>query len=162
MGRNEKDTEISELSGQATQLYNDKEWDKAIECLRKVRVLLKENTTIYPIATWLRLPIFLQQAGRFEEAMQEFEKLLGEVDAMAARNFGHQPDFIQEMFAVLDKSVIYDKMRLACKRQKLVEEAKKYEDLSNQYENKRAKLSVKAEQYREKESAEFRKKYKLK
>lgn len=162
MGPNEKDKEISELSGKATQFYGDKEWDRAIECLEKVRALLRDNTTIYPIATWLRLPLFLQQAGRFEEAMRQFDKLLAEVDAMAAKNFSHHPEFIQEMHACSDKSAIYDKMRLACKRQKIMEEAEKYEDLSNQYEDKRAKLSVKAEQYREKQSADFRKKFNLK
>lgn len=162
MEPNEKDKEISELSGQATQYYGDKEWDKAIECLEKVLVLLRESAMIYPIATWLRLPVFLQQAGRFDEAMQEFDHLLGKSREMNAVSFSHRPKFVQEGITYSDHAAIYDRMRQCCKKQKRLDEAKVYEELSNQCSEKHKQFLIEDEKYREKESAEFRKKFNLK
>lgn len=115
------DEEAAALNREATQWKKSGDWDKAIAALQKISG-----------GAGLRLPSFLQQAGRFEEAMEEFNRLLGEVDANAADMFSHQPEFIQKGQALHVKATIYDKMRLACKRQKLPDEEGKYAALCDE------------------------------
>ena len=158
----EKDEEISSLNRQATEHFGNKEFGQAIECLEKAQELMRKSLISFPIETYLRLPLYLQQAGRFDEAMQKFEKLLHEVDERNEVAYSHRPKFIQEGLAYSDYRTIYDKMRLACKRQKLPDEAAKYETLSNKFDDKHQKFMVKARKYDEKRNSEFRKKYNLK
>lgn len=123
--------EIRELNKQATQLKKN-DINEAIICLRKANTLLSK-TRGHTIATWLRLPLFLQQAGYFEEAMQEFDKLLTETKARNTKEFSHCTVNAIEASIYADYAHIYDKMRLACKRQKLKEEADKYAALSEKH-----------------------------
>lgn len=119
------DEETAELSREATRLKDAGDMDGAVQALKKV----KDRTG----TAGVRLPLFLQQAGRFDEAMVEFNILLSEVDEQYARDFSHQPEFIQKGQALHAKATIYDKMRLACKRQKLPEEAAKFESLRDNF-----------------------------
>lgn len=122
---------ISDLNKQATQLKKT-DIDQAIVCLRKANALLGGDT-IYPIATWLRLPLFLQQAGYFDEAMQEFETLLAEARARRTKECSHCTLNSIEAGINADYAHIYDKMRLACKRQKLKAEEGEYAALSENH-----------------------------
>jgi len=106
------------LMREATAHKEEGRWDKAISNLRKAYAILGEDIHInYPLETALRLPLYLQQAGRYEEAQQEFQRLLSSVDERAATAFSHQPKAVQREFAQQNREKILDKMRLAEKRE---------------------------------------------
>lgn len=133
------DEETAELSREATKLKNAGDMDGAVQALKKVK---------YRTGTaGVRLPLFLQQAGRFDEAMTEFNILLSEVDAQYAKDFSHQPEFIQRGQALHAKATIYDKLRLACKRQKLYDEATKYQILRDDLREKFEAYNEVADKY---------------
>mgnify|MGYP001617680619 CR=1 FL=1 len=132
--------EADELLKEATARKTKKDWDGAIECLRNAYAVLGEDIVNYPIQTALRLPLFLQQAGRLDEAMQEFEGLLNEVDLRIAKGFNHQTKLVRTMLAHAEYATIYDKMRLACRRQKLPEQVAKYAALAENHWREHAKL----------------------
>ncbi len=67
---------ISSLHREATDLKSKGDFERAIQCLREAEILKKDTKTIYPIKHSLRLPLFLQQSGNFDEAMFEFQKLI--------------------------------------------------------------------------------------
>jgi NTP pyrophosphatase (non-canonical NTP hydrolase) len=68
----------------------------------------------YPIETFLRLPMYLQQAGRFDEALIEFKLMLqGKWSSAGAVREKHRVGA-----RLLELVRVYDKMRLACQRQK--------------------------------------------
>jgi len=66
----------SELLKEATKKKNEKDLAGAIDCLREAYKLMAQSSISYPIETFLRLPLYLQQAGRYDESVTEFEKLL--------------------------------------------------------------------------------------
>lgn len=105
------------LMREATAHKEEGQWDAAINKLRKAYATLGDDIINYPIETALRLPLYLQQAGRYEEAQQEFQLLLASVDQRAAIAFSHHPKKVQREFAQVDREKILDKMRLAEKRE---------------------------------------------
>jgi tetratricopeptide (TPR) repeat protein len=133
------DEETSELNREATRLKNAGDWEGAIAALKKARHRTDSDD--------LRLPIFLQQAGKFDEAMTEFKLILSRVDEKYARDLSHQPEFIQKGQALHAKATIYDKMRLACKRQKLPDEASRYAAICEEYREKFDAYREIAEEY---------------
>ena len=120
---------IAALHREATELKGKKEWDKAIACLQEAERLKPKVTTIYPVKHALRLPLFLQQAGRFDEAMQEFQKLLDGTEARIAHQFSHQKKTVQKKLAHADYADIYKTMCTACKREKRFEQVQEYTKL---------------------------------
>jgi hypothetical protein len=112
--------------------------------------MMRTSNTSYTIEQWLRLPLFLQQAGRFDEAMLEFGELIAEMKPRIAREFGHATANVRRSVVSSELSRLYDKMRLACQREKLAAEAERYATLSKQHRSIRAKLDpiIKAERKR--------------
>lgn len=127
------DEESAELLREAARLKGEKDWNGAIEALKKADA---RTGTV-----GVRLPLYLQQAGRFEEAMAAFNKLLSEIELQVVKDFSHHPERFWDGFSYFPRSNIYDKMRLACKRQKLPEEAEKYEALRDEFLKKHEKFS---------------------
>ena len=91
----EPETLSSEFSGDdaellklATQYKSDGDWDKAIAALRQAQAGMLASGVLYPAATWCRLPLYLQQAGKFDEAMQEFDFLLRDLPRRARKDSG--------------------------------------------------------------------------
>jgi len=80
----------------------------AIDILRKAYHEISNGETIYPVSTFLRLPLYLQEAGRNDEAWREFNRLL----TRGYPKQGANPEIIP-----MDWSVIYDKMRLFLQRE---------------------------------------------
>jgi hypothetical protein len=78
--------------------------------------------------------VFLQQAGRFDKAMKEFNWLLKDVETRLKKAIDvvEHPLFF-ESCVHSDYAVIYDKMRMACKREKRVDDVKNYQALSEQH-----------------------------
>ena len=103
---------------EATAYKQEGRWDDAISTLRKAYAILGDDIYVnYPIETALRLPLYLQQAGRYEEAQQEFQRLLSSVDERTAIAFSHVSKAEQRNFAQINREQILDKMRLAEKRE---------------------------------------------
>jgi len=112
--RNEVEQRIWELNRKASDL-KDADLNAAIACLAEAQPLRPTVPTEYGVLEYLRLPLFLQKAGRMPEAMIEFGKLLKQFDR------AH------------DLEVIYDKLRLAHQREKLHDRAVKYGALTLAY-----------------------------
>lgn len=134
---------VGELHRRATALVNDGNLPDAIECLRQAQAIMRSNPgVVFTVQQWLRLPLFLQQAGCFDEAMAEFDRLIEEADARALSEHPHLPDDIALLMAHSRRARIYDKMRLACKRQKCADLEARYEKLVAD-EQRKAELAQK-------------------
>ena len=108
--------EFTALHRKATELKSAKQWEEAIACLRKAKALAgPDECTVQRLC---RLPLFLQQAGHFDEALAEFQELLDNAEAANQKEFEHQRKNVWEKFLHLRLSEIYGHMMTACKRQK--------------------------------------------
>jgi tetratricopeptide (TPR) repeat protein len=134
------DEQIAALHREATT-HKGSSWDAAIACLKQAATLMRKRKGGYTINRWLRLPLFLQQAGYFDEAMREFEKLLSETIPRRKKDTPNPTPHMVEMFAQSDYAAIYDKMQLACKRQKLAEKAAVYAKFVEMCKRRNAELS---------------------
>lgn len=121
--------ESSDLMKQATQLQGE-DIQAAVGALRKAQKLLGNG---HPILAHLRLPLYLQKAGLYEESVTEFKKLLKKSPQRNSSKFSHQPKETQKYFIALERGVIYDKMRLAAERESRLDDAKKYNGLSEKH-----------------------------
>jgi len=121
----------SELLKEATQRKNDKDLEGAIACLRGAYKLMAQSSISYPIKTYLRLPLYLQQAGHYKESIIEFERLLRNSPYKIAKEFSHVTKQKQESLSAMECAAIYDKMRLASQREKYFSHAVYYQLLSN-------------------------------
>ena len=81
----------------------------AIDLLRKAYAEIGNDFVSYPVSTFLRLPLYLQQAGHNEEAWREFNLLLTR---------GFQKQFKNPELLPMEHYQIYDKMRLFLQREK--------------------------------------------
>jgi hypothetical protein len=97
----------SEALRLATSLKDAGEINEAIQELLNFRKLVECRSVIYPVETFLRLPMYLQEAGRRDEAWDQFYKLLD----------GGYPNQLPDAGVKLaERSIIYDKMRLFLQR----------------------------------------------
>lgn len=121
-----QDPETAALLREATQWSNANDLDRAITCLRQANARMKVSPVSYPIQAWLRLPLYLQKAGRYDEAVTEFVRLSDEATGRIARAFSHQSKAKQQVFVRQELAVIRDKIRLAQEREaKRQEKSKK-------------------------------------
>jgi len=134
------DDETSGLLRQATAFRDGGDITTAIACLKEAQRRMMTSKVSYPCESWLRLPLYLQAAGRFEEAKAEFEFLLNDAKPRIQREFAHQFPRCQKMLTHAVLSTIYDKMRLAYTREGLMEEAKPFDKKSRHHKAQHAKL----------------------
>ncbi|MBI2852050.1 MAG: hypothetical protein HYX84_02960 [Chloroflexi bacterium] len=80
----------------------------AIHILKKAYQAIGKLETIYAVNTFLRLPQYLQEAGRNDEAWHEYNLLL-------TKGYPNQMNNLELM--PMDHSIIYDKMRLFLQRE---------------------------------------------
>jgi tetratricopeptide (TPR) repeat protein len=92
---------------EATALKKEGKITQAIEKLRQAYVHISKTNTDYGIEVFLRLPLYLQEAGRKDEAWREFNLLL---------TSGYQNMFTATWSWHLMESKVYDKMRLVMQR----------------------------------------------
>src|ERR1035438_1581708 len=93
----------------ATELRSAGRINEAIAELASFHRHAEDGSVSYPVESFLRLPMYLQLAGRREEAWDQFYKLLKE-------GYPKQPPDAGVRMA--QKSAIYDKMRLFLQRDK--------------------------------------------
>lgn len=129
---------VSDLNKRATELKRAGNMAGAVAVLRQVRALLPHSFSTVDAEAWLRLPLFLQQAGQFDEAAREFDWLLSVVDAWVASDHPDAEPAVREGFAHAHRATIYDKMRVAYKRQGKVQEAGSYGDLAQKHSDAHA------------------------
>lgn len=85
--------EISALGREATVLKKAGQLDEAAALLEKQRGILVRSAMHYPMSTWVRLPLVLQQAGRMPEAMATFQWLLNDLPRRARKeSFLDEPE----------------------------------------------------------------------
>ena len=125
--------EVSDYGKLATQ-YSNTDINLAITYLEKIWEI--NNTTDYDadLAQLVRLPKFLQQAGRFDEALVRCDELLNSsVDRMTARwSFHRLGSIIKDYFLALDRAAIYKCIALIYKREKNKEKSAYYKELENE------------------------------
>ncbi len=82
--------------------------DEAINLLRRAYEVTKIEGTEFSVETFLRLPMYLQKAGRNDEAWREFNILL----TRGYPNQNKDPQLVP-----MTNSIVYDKMRLFLQRE---------------------------------------------
>lgn len=103
------------LLKKATKLKRQGDIEGAIAALREAYDKIAsvqptfDTPTVYPVAVFLRLPAYLRKAGRTQEALDEFKRLL--VDG-----YPHQMRTPEAL--PIGQAQVYDKMRLFFKREK--------------------------------------------
>ena len=96
------------LLKEATTKKKSGDINGAIKALRDSYKLLNENSMLYSIQTYLRLPLYLQEAGKSDEAWRKFNHLIMWVNT--------KPRYSPEV-TPMDQSIIWDKMRLFLQRE---------------------------------------------
>lgn len=91
------------LLKKATEFKRKGEIGEAISLLRQAYKEIERGEIIYPVQTFLRLPMYLQEAGKSDEAWGELNRLILEGYPNQLKDPGVIP---------MDHSIIYDKMRL--------------------------------------------------
>lgn len=134
------DEELRRLNREATEAKKIKDWERAVVCLQLARERMRDSTCSHTLESWLRLPIFLQQAGRFDEAMAEFNLLIQDTKPRIDRELAHALPYARRFSIASSLMRIYDKMRLACQREKLPRETERYAKMSEQQRDIREKL----------------------
>ncbi|MBZ0330857.1 hypothetical protein KZO25_11080 [Halomonas sp. ANAO-440] len=96
----EQEQQINSLHKQATAAAGDKDFASAVTHLEEAQQLMATASVDYEVERYLRLPNYLQQAGRMADAEAIFEELL------ATRQQGHE------------QAAIHNQMRIAYNREK--------------------------------------------
>lgn len=115
MFASDPDTDV--LLREATAHADAKRWDDAICALQQAAQRMARSPVDYPVETWLRLPLYLQRAGRFVESMSAFDEVDAQTPARIARFFGHKPADWQARAVAEQRAVIATKRALASRRE---------------------------------------------
>lgn len=126
-----RDDKTAALHREATALADVGDLKGAVACLRKATKRMKTSPVSYPVLAWLRLPLYLQQAGQFKKAMTEFNRIIEDTDRRISHGCcAETTGEAKQQMKHADLQTIFDKMGLACKREGLSEEAAKCAELS--------------------------------
>ena len=125
--------EVSHLLKEATQLKREGDLSSAIKKLKQAESKIQRSSVDYGIETFLRLPMYLQAAGRSDEAIKQLDQLLSKYP----EPWGHCVKFdkrgIYPMHLDLARGSIYDKMRLVYQRDNNPSDALPYSVLAETY-----------------------------
>lgn len=117
-------SEADKLLERATQKKQDGDLDGAIQCLRDAYVEIAKEDIGYGVETFLRLPMYLQAAGKNDEAWGEFNRMIVE---------GYPNQMKDRDLIPMDSSVIHDKMRLFLQREGRKDAAVRFGAMSHMY-----------------------------
>ena len=98
---------------EATALKKEGNLDAAIAKLREAYDAIATTNFTYDVKPFLRLPMYLQEAGRNDEAWKELNNLL----------LGFPNQLQSHEVLPMTHSIIYDRMRLFLQREKKLEKA---------------------------------------
>ena len=108
------DDTVQRLLKEASQKKRDGDLDGAISLLKAAYKELDKHSWFFPIQVYLRLPLYLQESGKKDEAWGEFNRLILWVNS--------KPRYSREV-TPMDLSAIWDKMRLFLQREGKNEDA---------------------------------------
>lgn len=77
------DEALAALLRDSTAFKDAGQWHEAVEALYCAKALMLVSQVTYPAEAWCKLPLYLQQAGRFDESMSEFQFLLDDLPRRA-------------------------------------------------------------------------------
>lgn len=81
------DEESARLMRESTRLKKEGDMAGAIDHLRGAKALMLQSRISYPIETWCKLPRYLKDAGRFDEAIAEMHWMIDDLPRRAAKEF---------------------------------------------------------------------------
>ena len=93
----------------ATEKKKEKDWEGAIAALNEAYHEISQSSLSYSIEGFIRLPQFLQLAGRSKEAWKKYNELLFNGFPNQSQNRSTSP---------MERSILFDKMRLHLQREK--------------------------------------------
>jgi tetratricopeptide (TPR) repeat protein len=125
--------EASQMLKEATQLKKDGDLSSAITKLKQAEEAIHRSEVDYGIETFLRLPMYLQAAGRSDEAIQRLNQLLQEHSEPWGREVRFDKRGIYPMHLDIARGSVYDKLRLVLKRDNQPEKALPYGVLADTY-----------------------------
>lgn len=125
-----RQVDFASLGRQATAAKKSGNLLKAVDLLLEQRRIAADAGFTPSVKTLLRLPLYLQAAGLFSEAEEEFERLLAKADLAYMDQGGASCSPARKLYAAaLWRAEVYDKMRLAYERQGDAERADEYAGL---------------------------------
>jgi hypothetical protein len=111
---------IDHLSRTATKHSKCKNWGLGAHYLLEAKRLMEEHQTKgYSVEALIRLPLFLQHAGQYDFGIAECELLLASAEERVKQNSPGLGQLTQSLAINRERALIYDKMRLMSKREKL-------------------------------------------
>jgi hypothetical protein len=102
-----KQTRADEWLKEAAALKDADDVDGAIKLLKRAFEEIRRENVLYSVETFLRLPVYLQRAGKMKDAWQEFNHLL-------FKGYPNQPK--DEAILAIDRAKIFEKMRVFLER----------------------------------------------
>lgn len=117
------DRRAAKLIKEAASLQAKKDFDGAVALLREAYDLMERAATISPIDNYLKLPQYLDKAGRFGEAATEFEALLASAPARVAREHDELDADKAKGFVAMERRAIYKAMQPAYRKADRLDEA---------------------------------------
>jgi len=112
-GKNGSSNKPEDLFKEATSLKKSGDIDGAILKLRSAYRAIEKTNITWSVQTFIRLPQYLQLAGRNDEAWKEFNNLL----------LGYPNQLNVAEVLPMNHSIIYDKMRLFLQKEKRYKKA---------------------------------------
>jgi hypothetical protein len=141
-GRDENFYRIAELNRQATALGDAGNLDAAVACLRQVAELNASTIKMTP-TEGMRLPLYLQKAGRGDEAVQEMRRLIAMVPGaieMPLPNGKRMSAREKDRTEASLYADLHDKLRLIFQREKRKDERDETKLLAEQWRNRSGAL----------------------
>lgn len=123
-----------QLDRQATACKKAGDWDGAIAALRQRKAIMGVQYTDTKLAK------YLQQAGRFDDAMAEVQWLADHAQAWAVGSFSHQPATVVQCQRAGYLARVYGDAVLMCKRAKRPDLQAQYQQRQDAYSQLWAKL----------------------
>ncbi|MEO1211512.1 MAG: hypothetical protein AAFX78_18520 [Cyanobacteria bacterium J06638_20] len=121
------------LTKLATQFKQQGDMDGAIAALEAAETAMAEGKTTYGVDTYCKLPLYLQQAGRGEEATQKLIALLEKYPPSWGKKLRRDRVGMFNSSIEKQRSIIYDKLRLVLQRDAKFQEAIPYAVLAETY-----------------------------
>ncbi|MDO4698315.1 MAG: hypothetical protein Q4A60_06540 [Pasteurellaceae bacterium] len=138
----EEINDYNKLQKLATR-FKKENWNESLACLYKATQIAARTREALSLQSITRFALFLQQAGKFEEAKSELQRLFEDVDNYII-NFNLDLNSSSELKNQHLKASylehLFDKARLIYKREKMMEDAKQFEELSQKFKEERLRL----------------------
>jgi len=121
------------LLKEATRLKTQGDMKGAVEALEAANIAIAKGKTEYAVDTFVKLPLYLQQAGRGKEAVDKLIQLLDKYPSSWGQPFHRDNDGMIQSHLEKQRAIVYDKLRLVLQREKRYEEAIPYAVLAETY-----------------------------